>query len=177
MHNSSHTHWLSLSWWFGYLSLGIFALFIVIGTIVLNASDLFANAGVLDYLGVLVLIAIVLPISLVLLARPFLTRIIVDEQGIEYHSTFFVIQANWKELVNIGYIKDTNAGKTLVVIPREGKLIHRRWSKPFRNMLKEYPNELRDVQILVSQFRDQDGHSFETDILVNVAQREGLQEG
>jgi hypothetical protein len=61
-------------------------------------------------------------------------------------------------------------GKTLVVVPRAGNLTLRKWAKPFRNLLKEYPNKLQDIEILVSQFGEHNGHSFETDILVNVAQ-------
>jgi hypothetical protein len=168
---------LSLSWWFGYISLGAFLLCIVIGAIIFNVSNAFAGASIFDYLGILVLLAVVFPISLVLLARPFLIRIIVKPQGIEYHSTFFIMQADWNNLVNIGYVKNTNAGRTLVVIPRDGNLIYRKWSKPFRNLLKEYPNELKDVQILVSQFRNQNGHSFKTEILANVVQQAEFREG
>ncbi len=171
MNNSSHVHRLSLSWWFGYISIGGFMLFIVIGAIIFNASTIFSGKSILDYSGILLLIAVILPFSLVLLARPFLIKIIVKPQGIEYHSTFFVLQADWKNLVNIGYVKKTSAGKTLVVIPQEGNLTHRKWAKPFRNLLREYPNELQDVQILVSQFHTHNGHSFESDILANVAQQ------
>lgn len=152
-------------------------LLVVIGTIIINAPTIFSGSNIFDSFGILLLMAVMLPFSLVLLARPFLIKIIVKPQGIEYHSTFFILQADWNNLVNIGYVKKTNAGKTLVVIPREGNLIHRKWAKPFRNILKEYPNELKDVQILVSQFRDQDGHSFETDIMVNVAQQAEFREG
>jgi len=146
-------------------------LLIVIGTIIFSAPTIFSGASILEYLGILLLIVVMLPFSLVLLARPFLIKINVKPQGIEYHSTFFILQADWKDLVNIGYVKKTNAGKTLVVIPREGNLTHRKWAKPFHNLLREYPNELRDVQILVSQFHSHHGHSFESDILANVAQQ------
>jgi hypothetical protein len=105
MNNSSHIHRLSLSWWFGYISIGGFILLIVIGTIIFNASTIFSNASILDYSGIFLLIAVMLPISLVLLVRPFLIKIIVKPQGIEYHSTFFILQADWKDLVNIGYVK------------------------------------------------------------------------
>jgi hypothetical protein len=168
MNDSMHVHRLSPSWWLGNIFLGSFMLFIVIGAVVFNASNIFS--GMSGFIGFLILIAVILPFSLVLLARPFLTKMIVKPDGIEYHSTFFILQADWKNLANIGYVRKTNAGKTLVVVPREGSLIHRKWAKPFQNLLREYPNKLQDVEILVSQFSEYNGHSFETDVLVNVAQ-------
>jgi hypothetical protein len=176
MNDSIHVHRFSPSSGFGYLLLGAFMLFIIIGTVFFSASNIFSDKNVLDYVGNVILIAVVLPLSLVLLARPFLTRMIVKPEGIEYHSTFFVLEAEWKNLVNIGYVQKTNAGRTLVVVPKAGKLIYRKWAKPFRNLFKEYPNKLQDVEILVSQFSRYNGHSFEEDILVNVAQNSELSE-
>jgi len=173
MDNSEHTHRLSSSWRFGYISLGAFLLLITVGTVIFRAPGVFSDGSPFDLLGILVLI-VVFPLSLVLLARPFLIKVVVKPQGIEYHSTFFVLQADWCNLVHLGYVKRTNAGRTLVVVPRAGNLIHRKWAKPFRNILKEYPNELQDVQILVSQFSGQNGHSFETDVLANLAQSTAL---
>jgi hypothetical protein len=176
MDNSEHTHRLSSSWRFGYLSLGAFLLLIVVGTVIFRAPGIFSDGSAFDLLGILVLIVVVFPFSLVLLARAFLIKVVVKPQGIEYHSTFFVLQADWRNLVHLGYVKRTNAGRTLVVVPRAGNLIHKKWAKPFRNILKEYPNELQDVQILVSQFGGRNGHSFETDVLANVEQSTALPE-
>ena len=174
MNDEIHVHRLSPSSWFGYILIGAFLLFLVIGTVFVSVLNIFSDTSILDYVGIVILFAVVLPLALVLLARPFFTRMIVKPEGIEYHSTFFVLQADWKNLKNIGYVQKTTAGKTLVVVPKAGNLIYRKWAMPFRNLLKEYPNKLQDVEILVSHFGEYNGHSFEEDILVNVAQHSEL---
>ena len=151
-------------------------LFIAIGSMIFNVSTILSDASILNYVKILFLLAFLLPLSLVLLARPFLTKMVVKPEGIEYHSTFFVLQADWKNLANPGYVRKTNAGKTLVIVPKAGILIHRKWARPFRDILKEYPNDLGDVEILVSQFSKHNGHSFETDVLTNLGSQTGFSE-
>jgi hypothetical protein len=139
-------------------------------------SNLFSEPTIFNYVKILFLLAFLLPLSLVLLSRPFLTKMVVKPEGIEYHSTFFVLQADWKNLANLGYARKTHAGDTLVIVPRAGILIHKKWARPFRNLLAEYPNDLGDVEILVSQFSEHKGHSFETDVLANVEPQIGSEE-
>ncbi len=172
MNNAEHSHRLSFYWWFGNIIIGSFILFIVFGTFIANAQELTSgDLGIADYLGVIVLIFAMFPVGLDLLARPFVTKIIVKVHGLEYRTTTYVLLADWKDLVNMGYVKGTYTGKSLVVVPRAGHVMLRTWAKPFRRFLRHNPN---DVEILVSQFRASNGHSFETDILVNVSQRAEL---
>jgi len=169
MDNSEHTHRLSPSWWIGNLLIGSFILLIVVGMLVMNFQDLFSgNLGVSDFLGIIVIIVFMFPTGLLLFSTPFVTKIVVKVHGIEYHAPTYVVLADWKELVNVGPVKNTHAGKSLVVIPQEGKLTLRKWAQPFQKILKHNP---KDVQILVSQFSASNGHSLEKDFLVNLSQR------
>jgi hypothetical protein len=172
MNNIDPTHWRSFPWRIGYISLGTFILLIVVGTFIVNAQDIISREmAFLEILGIIMLLALIYPMSVIIFARPFLIKVVVRSSGLEYHSTFFVLQGDWKNLANIGYIKNTNAGKILVVVPREGNLTFRKWAKLVpRNIFSEYPKDIHDVQILVSQFRASNGHSFETNVLVNLSQ-------
>ena len=168
MNNSVHVHRLSPAWWITYIFIGAILLFSIAGAVI--TTILASDVRPLDVVRVLILTVIGLPVSLVALVHPFLTKMIVKPEGIEYHARFFILQANWNQLVNRGYVQ-VLAGKTLAVVPREGKLSYRKWVKPFRILLTGYPNTLQDVVIFVSPFGGYNGHSFETDILVNVAQQ------
>jgi hypothetical protein len=174
MDNSEHTHWLSFSWSLGNIILGAFMLFIVFGTFVANAQDMISSKlGIADYLGIVILIFFIFPLGLFFLSTPFVTKIIVKSNGFEYHTTTYVLLADWKNLINMGYARNTNAGKTMVVVPREGKLTLRNWAKPFRKIFK---HNLKDIEILISMFRASNGHSLDTDILVNISQHTELLE-
>jgi hypothetical protein len=100
MTNSVHVHRLSPSWWLGNIFLGAFGLLIVVSGIIFNASKILSDTS--GFVMFLMLLLVMLPFSLVFLARPFLTRMIVKPEGLEYHSTFFVLRTNWNNLVNIG---------------------------------------------------------------------------
>lgn len=145
MNNAEHTHRLSFSWWIGNLIVGSFSLLIVIGMLAMNFKDLFSgNLGVSDYLGSIAMIVFIFPFGLLLFSTSLFTKIVVDVHGIEYHTPTFILRADWKELVNVGHVKNTNAGKSLVVIPRDGKLTLRKWAQPLQKILKHNP---KDIQI------------------------------
>ena len=169
MDNSEHTYRLSFSWWIGNLFIGSFILFIVIGTLLVNFQELFSGKlGIADYLGFVFVIVVMFPFGLLLFSTPLVTKIVVYSHGIEYHTPVFILRADWKELINVGHVKNTNAGKSMVIIPKDGTLTLRKWALPFRKILRHNP---KDIQILVSQFGASNGNSLETDILVNLSQR------
>jgi hypothetical protein len=174
MNNSEHTHWLAISWWIGNILIGSFMLFILFGIFANSAKDIFSGKmGFSDYLEIIFLIVLLLPFSAFLLISSFTTRIIVKASGIEYHTPIFIFYADWKHLNNLGYINDKNYGKTLVVVPRDGNLTLRTWAIPFRKVLRDTPQK---VKILVAQFRQSNGHSFEEVVLANVSQYTGFAE-
>ena len=174
MNDSIHVHRLSPAWWIAYIFCGAILLFSIAGAVI--TTILSSDARPLDVVRVLIVTVIGLPLGLFAWVQPFLTKMIVKPEGIEYHARFFILQANWNHLVNRGYVRKVLAGKTLVVVPREGKLRYRKWAKPFRILVTGYPNTLQDVVIFVSPFGGYGGHSFETDILVNVTQYAGFPE-
>ena len=166
MDNSEHTHRLSFFWWIGNLTIGSFLLLVFIDMLAMNFQPLISGKlGVLDYLGIVFITIFMFPMGLLLFSTPLYTKIVVYVHGIEYHTPIFTLHADWKELVNVGHFKNTNAGNSLVVIPRDGKLTLKKWAQPFQKILKHNP---KDVQILVSQFSASNGHSLETDFLVNI---------
>ncbi len=170
MNNSNHIHRFSFSAWAFSFLFSAFLLLVVLGVLAVNVQDLLSgNSKFSDYILIAFMAFLLIPCGLLILIHPFVTKIVVTGSGLEYHGLTYILSADWKDLVNIGYVKDTNAGKTLVVIPQGGKLQIRNWAKPFRAILVKKPQE---VPILVSQFGTTNGHSFETDILVNVAHRE-----
>ena len=168
MDNSHHTHRFSLKAWVLSFLISFFLLFLGCSVLFIKVPQFtFGQSDFSDYLTISFMVFLLLPLGILLLIIPFATKIVVRGNGLEYQRATFVLTVEWKDLVNIGYVKNTPAGKTLVVVPRGGKLEYRNWTMPFRNILAKKP---QDIQILVSQFGSTNGHSFETDILVNVTQ-------
>ena len=173
MHNSSHIHRFSFSSSLFTFLLSFFFLFLSISVLILKVVPHFASgeAGFSDYVVIAFMIFLLFPMGLALLVVPFVTKIVVKANGLEYHNATLILHTDWKDLANIGYRKSTPAGKTLVVVALGGKLEFRNWTTPFRNFFVKQP---QGIEILVSQFGAANGHSLETDILVNVAQQEQL---
>ncbi len=169
MDNSEHIHRFSLKAWIFNTLLGSFLLLLVFGVLAIKLIS--ATSKLSDYLGFALLAFLLFPLGIALLIFPFVTKIVVKGSGLEYHSATSILRAGWKDLVNIGYREHTPAGKTLVVVALGGKLELRNWATPFRNIFVKQP---QGIEILVSQFGPADGHSFETDILVNVTEHEGF---
>ena len=168
MDNSHHTHRFALKAWVFSFILSFFLLFLSCSVLFIKVPQFtFGQSDFSDYLTIAFMVFLLLPLGILLLIIPFATKIVVRVNGLEYQGPTFVLTVEWKDLLNIGYVKNTPAGKTLVVVPQGGKLEHRNWTMPFGNILAKKP---QDIQILVSQFGSADGHSFETDILVNVTQ-------
>jgi hypothetical protein len=169
MADSDHIHRFSFYAWTFYIFLSGFVLLLVYGVLSVKAQDLLSgNLMFAEYIIIAFIVLLLIPIGLLTFIYPFVTKIIVKTQGLEYHGLTYVLSVDWKDLVNIGYVKDTYVGKTLVVIPQGGKLQIRNWAMPLQEILVKHPQEL---QILVSQFGTSDGHSFENDVLVNVARQ------
>jgi len=169
MNDAEHIHRLAFSWWLGNILIGSFVLLISIGMLVGDARELFyGKVSIIEFVGTLLVFLLMFPVGFLLFASSFVTKIVVKPQGLECHTTTYILLANWKDLVNIGTVKNTHAGKSLIVVPTGGVLTLRRWAQPFQRFLRHNP---KDVAILVSQFRASNGHSLETDILVNVSQR------
>jgi len=169
MNNAEHTHRLSIPESVASFLIGALILFLLSIPLLGDSKNLVSGeASLADYLGVVVILFCILPFGLNLLARPFMAKVVIKPFGIEYHNTIYVLTADWKNLVNVGHLKNTTAGKSLVIVPREGQVIFRAWAKPVRKMLKHDP---KDIKILAAQFRASNGHSFESDVLVNVSQQ------
>jgi hypothetical protein len=169
MDNVEHTHRLSIPESFASLLIGALILFLLFISLSGDIGKLFSGeASLANYLGVVIILFGILPFGIILLTRPFVTKVVVKPFGIEYHNAIYVLTADWKNLVNLGHVKNTTAGKSLVIVPREGQVVFRAWAKPLWKILKHDP---KDIKIPVAQFRTSNGHSFETDVLVNVSQQ------
>jgi hypothetical protein len=169
MDNIEHTHRLRFPWWFRDIVSGSCFLVIVIEILILNAQDLISGGmGISNYLGIAALMFTMVPVGLFFFSSPFITKIVIKSDGLEYHTPAYILLADWKDLINTGYVKNTQTGKSWVVVPQGGILTLRAWAQPFQRFLRHNPKE---VVILISQFRATNGHSLETDILANVSQR------
>ena len=168
MDNTEHTHGLSFSWSIGDILIGSFLILIVFGFFIVNIHDLISgNLGISDYLGIVFLFFLMLPVGLDLLARPLVTKIVVKIRGVEYHTTTFILLADWKDLVVVDYSKSRKRNR-LIITPKGGRLTLRSWAKPLRRFLRHKPE---DIEIIVSQFRTSNGHTFDVDVIENVLQR------
>jgi hypothetical protein len=168
MDNSHHIHRLSPKASVFDFLLSFFLLFLSCSVLVIKVPQLaFGQSDFMDYLTIAFIVFLLLPFGILFLIMPFATKLVVKGTGLEYHGPAFVLAVEWKDLVNVGYIKSPLAGKTLVVVSQGGKLKLKSWTMPIRNIVAIKP---RDIRILVSQFGSANGHSFEADILVNVTQ-------
>jgi len=131
-----------------------------------NAQDIFIGGkDLVYYLELVFNIVLLLPFSVLALAFPFMTKIIIKTDGIEYHTLYYVLHADWKNL-GIGFAQGSITGRTLVVIPQRYTLILRSWVKPFRKIFK---NQIQNINVLVSQFGKSNGHSLDIDIQENMS--------
>lgn len=108
----------------------------------------------------LLVILVIFPIPLLSLAFPFMTKVVIGPDGIESHTLYYVLRANWKN-IDIVCSQGRSRGKIVEVIPRAGTLTLRKWIKPFRNTFKD---KIREVNIPVSRFGKSNGHTLEADI-------------
>lgn len=108
----------------------------------------------------LLVILVIFPIPLLSLAFPFMTKVVIGPDGIESHTLYYVLRANWKN-IDIVCSQGRSRGKIVLVIPRAGTLTLRKWIKPFRNSFKD---KIRDINIPVSRFAKSNGHTLEADI-------------
>jgi hypothetical protein len=103
---------------------------IVIGGFVVNFPTLITGEmTVLDYGGLLILVFLVFPFGIVVLVTPFLSKIVVSPEGLEYYTVAYIIRLNWADVVDAVYRTNGYMDKTTILIPRHFEVIERAWAK------------------------------------------------
>ncbi len=124
------THRFTPMWWLGLLSMGSLYGVIVIGTLVKSYPDVLAGRmGLVDYLGLLFVILGMFPWSILTLMTPFVSKIVVSSQGLEYHTLAYVLESDWQSLVLVGDVERGFAGTATVLSSQEPRVLVRKWAK------------------------------------------------
>jgi hypothetical protein len=118
------------------------------------------QASLTDYLSA-VLMLLLLPFGILMLGWAS-SKIIVNHEGLEYHTPGVVLKAKWRQLQNLGYRNQGYSGRSLVVNPTDGEVTLKSWAKPIKGILRHKPS---DTFILVAWFKDGEGNLLEDDIV------------
>jgi len=125
-----HTHRVTPSRWFSSMLVGSFCLIIVAGTLVKNYPPLIAGQlGLLDCVGLLFVVLLMLPFGLLAFLLPFLTKVAVSAEGLEYYTLAAIVKSNWRDLVNVGAVRHAYAGSSKMFVSEQPQIILRGWAK------------------------------------------------
>ncbi|MBI3172095.1 MAG: hypothetical protein HYZ25_00125 [Chloroflexi bacterium] len=144
----AQTYRYKISYWFLFLFAFIACEIMVVGTLIKNLPNLLAgNSDFLDYVVVIIIVAICFPIGLLSLAIPFWAKIVLSPEGVEFHTISAIIKANWSDL-SIGTIQTpSDLSKTLLC--SQSDITLRNWAKclPW-----DVSSGIRELGIPFSQF-------------------------
>lgn len=144
-----------------FLGIGLLFVSTVICPLSVNSqSFITGQASLKDYLSLVFLILMFLPIGIFTMGWT-LTKVVVSDEGLEYHTPGVVLKSKWRQVKNMGYHNQGYSGKSLIVHPTDGEVILKSWVKPIKGILRHKPP---DIFISVTWFKDSDGNSLETDI-------------
>jgi hypothetical protein len=162
MENPPHAHYYTLFWWVLFLSIGAFfeIMFYVI---------IFANLTVLlsgkispgDAIGLAILALITLPLALQAQLAPFIMKIVVSDQGIEYCTFAYIYRARWKDLISRGMMPTGRAGMSVILASSQPEVIVRPWA---RLLPWDIPENAAQRGIPISWFGRSRGHALKADI-------------
>jgi hypothetical protein len=130
MDNSPHAHYYTLFWWALFLSIGTFFEIMVYVVIVANLPDLLSgkiSAG--DAIGLAFMGLVALPFALLAQCVPFIMKIVVSDQGIEYHTIAYIYRARWRDLINRGMMPTGRAGVSVILASYQPEVIVRSWAR------------------------------------------------
>jgi len=146
-----------------FIGIGLLFLSIVICPLSVNSQSIFSGqASLKDYLSLIFLSLMFLPVGIFMMGWA-LSKVLVTDDGLEYHTPGIVLKAKWENIQNMGYHKNQGfSGKSLVVRPTKGDVILKSWAKPIKGILR---HKIPDIFISVTWFKDDDGNSLETDIV------------
>jgi hypothetical protein len=159
---ANHTYRYTPSRWLIFLGMGAFGVIVPFVTLAVNSPKLATGQlGSSGYLGLAVLFAILLPIGILMLATPFLAKIVVSPLGLEYHTLSAVIRFDWRETASLKGIEVRRAGKDLVLITQYTDITPRAWT---RFMPWDVRRNLIGMPIPVSSFGGFQGRQLLDDI-------------
>jgi hypothetical protein len=125
-----HNHYYTLPWWVLFLSLGTFFEIMVFVVIVANAPGLLSGKISLgDVIGLAFLALVIFPFALLAQCAPLIMRIVVSEQGIEYHTFAYIYRARWMDLINRGMMPTGRAGVSIILASSRPEVVVRPWAR------------------------------------------------
>jgi hypothetical protein len=118
------------SWWFGFLSVGILLVAFTIAVVMLNYPDIAAGEMSFSYyLGLLLIISGMLAFGILMLLAPFVTKIVISPQKIEYHAWIGSMESSWESLRYIGVVPYARGIDAEVLLPSEANVYLKPWAK------------------------------------------------
>ncbi len=162
MENPSHTHYYTLLWWVLFLSIGTFFEIMYYVIVVANLPVLLSGKISLgDVIGLAILALITLPFALQAQLAPFIMKIVISDQGIEYHTFAYTYRARWKDLINRGMMPTGRAGMSVILASSQPEIIVRSWA---RLLPWDIPDGAAQRGIPISWFGRSRGHALAADV-------------
>jgi len=162
MENPPHVHYYNLFWWVLFISVGTFFEIMVYVVIIANLPGLLSGKISLgDGIGLAFLALVALPFALLAQSAPFVMRIVVSDQGIEYHTFAYVYRARWRNLINRGMMPTGRAGTSIILASNQPEVTVRAWA---RLLPRDIPEGAIQRGIPISWFGRSEGHALKSDI-------------
>lgn len=123
------THYYTLPWWILFLSMGSLIEAMVLIVFVANLVDLVSGRlPFTEVLSLVLLLLLIVPTGAIALIAPFITKIALSPQGIEYHTLAYVFRSEWRDLVNVGFRHMGRPGRSLVLKSQRPEVLVRPWA-------------------------------------------------
>lgn len=100
MTNTKRNHYFTPSWWIGFFFLGTLDVAISVNIVSMNYHDLLTTPWTLwEYIGV-PLVCSMFAFGVLMLVAPFVIKVVISPQGIEYHTISYIVRLTWQNISN-----------------------------------------------------------------------------
>ncbi|HNT73554.1 MAG TPA: hypothetical protein PKH77_00905 [Anaerolineae bacterium] len=100
MKDEKHTHYFTPSWWVNFLFLGILNIAIAVGFFIKNYQDWIAKPWTSwEYVEGALLVCLTAS-GIFMFVAPFVMKIVISPQGIEYHTISYIVRLTWQNSSN-----------------------------------------------------------------------------
>jgi hypothetical protein len=124
------THRHSPSWWIGFLLFGMLVVVIFVLTVVQSATRAISGElSLLGYAGLLLAVVLLLPTGLALLVTPFVVKVVVSPQELEYHTLAYILRVKWEAIESVVRTEFGAAGAQTLLVPLRPIVVLRWWAR------------------------------------------------
>jgi hypothetical protein len=156
---AEHVYHQKLAQRIGNMLVGLGLSCIVLLVIAVDSGHFF-NGRLTNYLGSVILVLIMLPLSVFLIIESF-SKVIIKTDGLEYHTSMLVLKAKWNNIQNLDYYHQMKSDSSLILAFTDGEVILRPWAKPIKEILR---HKAKDIELSASSYKDADGNSLDANI-------------